>query len=418
MKKANATTKEQENGTVEYTVASLERSKAYLKFPIDVTNRKLQENMRNLENMERDYQSNVDHYRNSLVEMEGSLRNTKLKLYKAQKELPAEAAATLDEIKALLDEAAALPWVQKVSVDGSSLRVITRPNSLYTTFDVRVVDCGGGFREREFMEPITAALPQYEVLINLSVLSERLGNNRNRLAIRLHDQNDVVSFIGGKVTRHDVHAHWGSSGGQNFGDWEQLCFGEHEDYITKASAKSIVTLLNELAMYLQISGDDGNAYRTKDAWALELGKKEYNAFNLRVIGKGETRGLLQEKWREDYKKFRQPPPENNRLVTNTRITDNHGARRRARRAGQFQAQGIEATGTTLDAVERMYADMIRTRNPGLITPMPIIQTWTTNAFINDDGHNHIGPTANTTAQNFTGLDTLPFEDEQIDPPEL
>lgn len=303
MKKANAP--ETQPGTVVVTAPALDRVKMYLKFPINLNDRKAVEEVAKLERTIPTYEQNVTYHADQLKQAEGGLRNTKLKLHKMRKDMPEETVASLEDMKRSLEEVAALPWVQEVRIVNGWLIVRTRKNALQTTFDQGVVDLGGGEYEVEFIEPVTAPMPQYDIYVELANLGLPMSNKADRLQVRLIDEYDVSHFTAGKVMIQAPFAHWGSNGNPRLGDVQDICFGDYETDIMEAAVKGLVPLMTEIAVYLQISDDGGNAYRTKYEWGMQIGKKEYE-FLLRKVEKGETRGDIQAKFKQDFKRLRQP----------------------------------------------------------------------------------------------------------------
>lgn len=279
----------------------LEQVMGYLMFPIDVKGREARakvENLKaaihndedNLQYIEREHKrllENLDGYRKELVEVEAAL--------------PEEHKPTIERAQTEMEAVAKLAWIEKLSMEGHSLCILTRPGMLKTQLRTGIVDFGGGVKRTEFLaEPVMVPLPQYEMFINLQHLGQkRWANNTGAMAIRLINPDDISKFIGGKVVAHNPRAHW-AAGGAGMGYWTALCLGEYEKGFQEASVKGITDLLVEIANYLQTAGDE-HAYLPKAEWALRMGNPAYNDHVYRLAKEGETTQQVDERYKRDYK---------------------------------------------------------------------------------------------------------------------
>lgn len=288
----------------------LNRVKDFLVFPIDIDIRRKRESLRSALASQAGLESDIRQYEEYIVERKGRLKDIKLVAFKRRKDLPPEVSVTPEDAEALLTEVSKLPWLESLELFNTHyLLMKTRKGSLETAFEKRYVyfeDWDGDYNNEEYLdEPVTLAMPQYEILLNLSNLgNNNWSNTMNNLAIRIADEEDMSHF---KTPSHtqEVHATWASSGSSTFGSWEYLCLGEWENDINTASLQGLIPFLTELVSYIQVSGDDGNAYRSKAEWALCLGKKEYNQF-WREAKEDESEEELEATFKQEYRKRNQP----------------------------------------------------------------------------------------------------------------
>lgn len=303
MIKANAE-KKKKTKKLAVSEQQLEELRGYLTFPIDTELRERRSIIRDLASYIRNNESNIRDYENVLERERNSLARNTEHLGEENAKLPKiEKLASTEEAAATLQAVAELPWIQTVSLDNTSLMVLTEPGVLVTTFDTRTVELGPGMSAPEFMEPVVAPLPQYFIRVLLDGMGYSMTTNE-RLSISLADKNDTEHFIAGKIAMQQMNAHWASNDRGRFGDWGKLCLGEYEKELMEASKEGLIPFFTELATYLQTSGDE-HAYRPKQQWAIAIGKKEYQQF-LRPAKEKETYVGLMEKYREDFKKYRQP----------------------------------------------------------------------------------------------------------------
>lgn len=307
MKKANSKNEKREVAELIVSDEQLGRAKELLRFPVTAEDRIARDRMSQVAYNLSEYEKNVEYYERELSTVRARARHEKLALYKMRKELNQE-PVPLESAKAILEEVANLAWVEKVSLDGSYLHIFTRKDMLKTVFDIQLV----GLNRPdswvfEFLEgPVSASMPQYEIRVSLTNMGGSWTTNVGVLALRFSNPDDVAHFDGkGILRRQEIVPHWASNGNNGFEQWQYLCLGEYEDDLTKASAKGLVPFLTELALYLQLSGDQ-HAYHPKPKWALMIGKKEYAEFNGRLIRNTETQKMLAERYIRDYKIMRQP----------------------------------------------------------------------------------------------------------------
>lgn len=319
MQKAN-TIKEPLDILVEATEESLERLKTNLKFPFDLSRskslsrlREARANIEYYENQIRDYTESIESHRSSIAqeaEKEKAIADS----------LPVDIYATQEDMRNELESVARLPWVEKVSIDGTYIVVTTRRDMLKTQFNVRIVMFPRNRWTLEHLpEPVVASMPKYQIRINTENLGNSFSNN-NSLGIRLADAEEISEYrdLTGLVG-HERQMHWGSNGATGaLSSWAHLCLGEYADDIREVSKKSLAALFNELSVYLQNSGDGGNAYRTKQNWALGLGKASYYEFITRKAKSGETKEGIEEQYKKDYK-ILNPVPEGTRTVDRSDI---------------------------------------------------------------------------------------------------
>lgn len=328
MKKANSKNEEKVPAEMIIPDEQLGRAKMFLKFPVTDAERNNISIIRDLELSIKDFNNNVSYHEVQLTNFRGMLRTNKIELRKVINESNAE-TISMEDAKGILAEVAKLPWIEKVSLEGMMLHLFTRKNILKTVFDRRVVGIGGGSFIQEFLEvPVTASMPQYEIRISLMDMGGNWALNADVLALRFSNEEDISHFDGKRIVKSQmITPHWAANGTHGFGNWEYLCLGEYEEDLKKESAKGLVPFLNQLALYLQLSGDE-HAYRSKPVWSLLIGKKEYSEFNGRVLRKNETGKEVNEKYTRDYKLLRQPEgakevARNATGVTTTTGTTNH-----------------------------------------------------------------------------------------------
>lgn len=214
------------------------------------------------------------------------LEAVKLNLKKLEEEyatLPEE-GMTVEDGKKLLDSIAALPWVEKVELDGNMLRIFTRQGTLKTDFYNRMV-IGNGNRVNELLQEVaTLPLPQYEIQIDLRNMGRSWAVNP-ALSIRLSNPNEFNSFQADEAGWvHEPRAHWACN--NTSGSWGTLCLGDYDSVLIQAGKKGLMELLMELAIFLQRSGWS-SAYVNKVAWSILIGNPTYNQYLLRPFAVGE-----------------------------------------------------------------------------------------------------------------------------------
>lgn len=338
------------------TKKQIEPLVAAMQFPLDVKLRQQIREREAAENQLRGAEENITHYTMYLDDYKQQREHAKANLDKL-KELPEPVKPTLDDAQKQLDGLLALPWVQEVKVDGRSLKVIARKGFLKTKLEKRIVDCGGGNYGVEFLpEPVMVDMPQYEFNFDPYRCGEgSWANNARHIGIRMIDNADASTFIGGKVMPRLIYAHWATGGGQGMREWSGLCFGEYEHDLNEASIKGIAPFFSELATYLQTCGDE-HAYRPKEQWALGLGKPAYNPYVLREAKADETVATIAAQYKIDYRdknkvEFKEGAEVNPGNATATEI-------------------GIEHDGRTATATEiaLQQLDAMRYRNVQVLNP--------------------------------------------------
>lgn len=215
--------------------------------------------------------------------------------------LPSEGERlTQETAMELLSQAAKLPWIQEIeATDGEYIVITTRPGVLKTRFFERIA-YWRGYRQQEMLdEPVYLPLPQYRIMINSHYLgADSWSNNGEAISISLADGDEVGDFAGTHTGWHqETRAHWASHA-EDEGDWSDLCLGGYGDVYTKAAQEGLIELLNTVAMFLQSAGWSG-AYLPKISWAIQLGKKEYNAALLREVENQEALEPIREQYRKD-----------------------------------------------------------------------------------------------------------------------
>lgn len=286
---------------------TIDMVKDILNFPIDLEQTQRRKILATANSDIAAWLEEIAQYERVTKERMNDIRARKLEAYKIKKELPPEKEKSSEEIRTMFEELSTLPWIEKLKLERSgSLFITTAPNILKTTFDVGLVLITGNSVEEYLPEPVSVPLPQYEIFINLqSIGGGSWSNSIRNLAIRVINPTDVSSFAGRIFGyQQEVHAHWGSSGGR-FMEWEKICLGDWEEDFTRASYKGLKDMLIELSMYLQVSGDEGSAYRRKEKWAAWLGKADYN-FILRQGLPEESVLEAQQKYQAEYRKRHEP----------------------------------------------------------------------------------------------------------------
>lgn len=308
MKKITATNTEVHEPKLEYTVAGLEAVKMNLKFPSNPEHKRSLASLRQNQERIASYQSYNTDYLHSIEGNNRAIRKWESEIESIRSTLPAGSVATPDEMKAELESVAKLAWVEKVELDGSFIVVTTRKDMLKTQFNVRLVLFPRDRWTLEHLpEPVLASMPQYQIRIDTNNLGNSYSNNRY-LGIRLIDLADVSHYQNYNLITHEAHPHWGSNGATGVsGNWAHLCFGEYANDIQVASAKGLAALFIEISVYLQNAGDAGNAYRTKQNWALGLGKALYYEFITRKAKASETKEGIEEQYKKDFKMMNQVP---------------------------------------------------------------------------------------------------------------
>lgn len=276
---------------------------AAMQFPVDVElRRQLREReqaarvLKDVDEQIAYYMRHIDDYRQQQI--------TATEVVENLKELGELPKPTAEDAQKQLDELLALPWVQEVKVDGQALKVIARKGFLKTKLEKRTVALGAGNCAVEFLpEPVLVEMPQYEFNFNPFNCGEGgWANNARKIGIRMIDNADASTFIGGKVMPRLIYAHWATGDGQGMKEWSGLCFGEYEDDLNAASIQGIAAFFSELATYLQTCGDE-HAYRRKEQWALGLGKPAYNPYVLREAAADETQASIAAQYKQDFKRF-------------------------------------------------------------------------------------------------------------------
>lgn len=320
MKKAN-TIEEPKDILVEATEEALDLLKTNLKFPVDLARQKMLATLQ-------DVRSNIQYFENQNKEYLAAIASNaqSLRLEEEREklivdDLPVETFATQEEMQLELESVARLPWVEKVGVDGYFVVVTTRKDMLKTRFDTRLVMLPRNRWTMEHIpEPVIASMPQYQIRIDTTHLGHNFSNTIS-LGIRLADDAEISQYEPNLIAGHERQMHWGSSGARGAGgNWGHICLGEYSKDIQEASKKNLVTLFNELSVYLQNAGDGGNAYRTKHNWAMGLGKALYYEFLTRKAESGETKEGIEEQYKKDFKMMN-PVPEGTRTVDQASSSD-------------------------------------------------------------------------------------------------
>lgn len=274
MKKAQTLTPNNTETTPEMVAHTV----AYLTIRTDSDRIRLENEKENAVNNTENIERHIEEYTQRVANYQDDLTNNAERIERIQKqidELPTPDPITETQAQADLKRALSLSYVKGIVADGHAFIIHTRPNALFTTLERKYSPSGRWYKVKPYKIP----LPEYLIRVSQTPRNT-LANNSDGLALSLVHESDTHNFLEwvGRRYTHQPHPHWGTTAVPRDTPtvFRGVCLGEYESDVTGAFKRSIADGIIALATYLQMAGSRHAYIHKREAWALWLGKKEYN----------------------------------------------------------------------------------------------------------------------------------------------
>jgi len=213
-----------------------------------------------------------------------------------------EGEMTADDMRAVLERVASMPWVDTVAVQGEYMTVRTRKGQLKTPFYSGIAYTSDGRRQEFMLDEVTyAEMPQYFIRISLAGIANKdmwYDKNVRAVAIRFADEDQFKDFIAETGLYHHLNAHWGCNG--DAFEWDDLCLGGYADGFRAEANKGIPELLSAVSLYLQSSGW-ASAYRHRLQWASTLGFAPINEVIFKKVADRDALEEIRTQYQQDVR---------------------------------------------------------------------------------------------------------------------
>ena len=253
----------------------------YLTRASDIEHRRKEERVASIQNNIRDCGFYVERRRGEIADYEQEIEKSKSELGTIEHEianLPPTRTITLNEARADIQRALALPFVENIAIERIDDKVYivatTRNGVLTTTLKRKFSRAEKWYR----VKPYKLALPTYKIRIG-TALRNSITQHEGALGLALANPKEDTGYFLDWIGRysHEPHAHWGtpiirSEEEKYYG----ICLGEFEHEVSKAVRTSIADALIAVSIYLQSAGTPRAYVHKREEWALWLGKKAYN----------------------------------------------------------------------------------------------------------------------------------------------
>ena len=253
----------------------------YLTRASDTERRRKEERVASIQNTIRDSGFYVERKRGEIADYEQEIKESKSELSTIEQEianLPPAHTITLDEARADIQRALALPFVKNIAIERIDRKVYivatTRDGVLTTTLNRKFSRAEKWYH----VKPYKLALPTYKIRIG-TALRNTITQNEEALGLALANPKEDTGYFLDWIGRysHEPHAHWGTPSIRNEEEkYRGICLGEFEHEVSKAVRTSIADALIAVSIYLQSAGTPRAYVHKREEWALWLGKKAYN----------------------------------------------------------------------------------------------------------------------------------------------
>ena len=253
----------------------------YLTRASDTERRRKEERVASIQNTIRDSGFYVERKRGEIADYEQEIEKSKSELGTIEHEianLPPTRTITLNEARADIQRALALPFVENIAIERIDDKVYivatTRNGVLTTTLNRKFSRAEKWYH----VKPYKLALPTYKIRIG-TALRNSITQHEGALGLALANPKEDTGYFLDWIGRysHEPHAHWGTPSIRREEEkYRGICLGEFEHEVSKAVRTSIADALIAVSIYLQSAGTPRAYVHKREEWALWLGKKAYN----------------------------------------------------------------------------------------------------------------------------------------------